>query len=206
MIRRARLLGVVGILLAGAIGIISSTQTWLDVDLTAGGEPLPVPGASAIPVLAPLSLAVLALGGALSIVGLVLRYAFGVLTVLAGGILLWLTAPIVFTQPISAVASTVTTATGISGQDAVGRLVAGISATAWPAVTLVGWVLLLAAGVFTLATAHTWRRVGRRYDAEQSAAKRPAEGPLDAIDSWDELSRGEDPTGPPATDRRADEP
>lgn len=195
MTRRARLLGVVGVLLAGAIGIVSSTQTWLTASLLGGGDPLPVPGASAIPVLAPLSLAVLALGGALSIVGLVLRYAFGALTVLAAAVLLWLTAPVVFAPPVSAVASTVTVATGISGQDAVARLVDGISATAWPAVALCAWVLLLVAGVFTLATAHSWRRVGRRYDGEKAAAAHPVGAPLDAVDSWDELSRGEDPTG-----------
>jgi len=194
MIRRARLLSVVATLLAGAIGIISSTQTWLMVALKAGGDPLPVPGASAIPVLAPLSLAVLALGGALSIVGPVLRYVFGALSVLASASLLWLTVPVVFAPPTSAVASTVTTATGITGRDAVAGLVGSLTATAWPAVALAGWILLAATGVFTLVTAHAWRRVGRRYEAEQTPHA-PAEGPLDAVDSWDELSRGEDPTG-----------
>ncbi|HWJ84551.1 MAG TPA: Trp biosynthesis-associated membrane protein [Cellulomonas sp.] len=207
MMRRARVLSVSALLLAGAIGIISSTQTWLEATLRAGGDPLPVPGAAAIPVLAPLSLAVLALGGALSIVGVVLRYVFAVLSVLAGGILLWLTGTVLFTRPTSSVASTVTTATGISGQEGVARLVADITPTAWPAVTLVAWVLLLAGGIFTLVTARIWRRVGRRYDTETAAAHRTTDGPVDAVDSWDELSRGEDPTAPPSAPARgADEP
>lgn len=195
MSRRARLLSVVAIVLAGAVGIISSTQTWLVVSLVAAGDDLPVPGASAVPVLAPLSLAVLALGGALSIVGLVLRYVFGALTVAAAGVLVWLTAPIAFAPPVAAVAGTVTEATGISGAGAVADLVTGLSATPWPASTLVAWVMLLAGGLLTLVTARSWRRAGRRYDTERAATAHAADEPLDAVDSWDELSRGEDPTG-----------
>ena len=202
MIRRARLLAVVVIVLCGAIGVISSTQTWLTVVLSGGAEHvLDVPGASAVPVLAPLSLAVLALGGALSIVGKVLRYAFGILATGIGVVLAWLTAGIVFEQPVSAVASVVTGATGIAGEASVAKLVASIGATAWPAVTLAAWVLLIAAGVFVLATAHTWTRTGRRYRTEESAHPSPRSGarPHDAagsrsIDDWDHLSRGEDPT------------
>lgn len=200
MTRRARLLAVVVSLAVGALGVISSTQTWLVVTLQGSGDALPVPGAAAIPVLAPLSLAVLALGAALSIVGLVLRYVFGALTVLIAAILAWSTATVAFAQPTSAVASTVTAATGIAGQDAVAGLVAAVSTTAWPAVTLVGWILLAGAGALTLGTARHWRGAGRRYrtDAGAAASETPASepsGPLDAVDSWDDLSRGEDPTG-----------
>ena len=200
MTTRARLLAVAATVLAGALGIISSTQTWLSVVLTEGaGQALPVPGAAAIPVLAPLSLAVLALGGALSIVGLVLRYVFGTLTVLIAVVLGALTAQIVIAPPVSAVAATVTTATGLTGAEAVAEIVATVSRTPWPAVTLVAWIVLLAAGVFTLATGRRWRGSGRRYEADaaprpSAAAPAAASRPHDAIDSWDDLSRGDDPT------------
>ncbi len=202
MIRRARLLSVVVIVLCGAIGVISSTQTWLTVVLSGGAQHvLDVPGASAVPVLAPLSLAVLALGGALSIVGRVLRYVFGGLATGIGVILAWLTARIVFEQPVSAVAAVVTETTGIAGEASVAKLVASIGATAWPAVALIAWVLLVVAGFFVLATAHTWARTGRRYRTDESAPGAPRSGarPHDAagsrsIDDWDDLSRGEDPT------------
>jgi hypothetical protein len=200
MTARARLLAVAAIVLAGAIGIISSTQTWLTVVLDDGARhTLAVPGADAIPVLAPLSLAVLALGGALSIVGLVLRYVFGALTVAIAVVLGILTAQIAFARPLAAVASTVTTATGIAGADAVSDLVRTITATPWPGVTLVAWVVLLAAGLFTLATARSWRGSGKRYRTDAAAtpgatAEPAASRPHDAIDSWDDLSRGDDPT------------
>jgi len=210
VLRRSRLLSVVITVVCGALGVISSTQTWLTVELEdAARHTLEVPGASAVPVLAPLSLAVLALGVALSIVGLVLRYVFGALAVLIGGVLVWLTARVVLEHPVSAVASVVTESTGIAGESSVAKLVASIDATPWPAVTLVVWAVLVAAGGFVLATAHSWSRTGRRYRTEGPAKNPPGadaggrtgDGPRPhdaagsrAIDDWDDLSRGEDPT------------
>ncbi len=121
--------------------VISSTQTWLVAVLDDGApHELTVTGAAAVPVLAPLSLAVLALGGALSIVGLVLRYAFGALTVAIAGLIGFLSGQVAFTAPVSAVASTVTAATGITGAEAVGALVEEVAAhaVAGPDVRAVG--------------------------------------------------------------------
>ncbi|MEN2740994.1 Trp biosynthesis-associated membrane protein [Microbacterium sp. X-17] len=196
MTRRARLIAVLTALLAGVIGIISSTQTWLDVTVTGGAsDSLTVSGAAAIPVLAPLSLATMALGAALSIVGRVVRYVFGGLMLAIGVTMLILTARVAFGHPVDAVAAAVTTATGISG-DAVSGLVVSIASTPWPVLTVLAWLLLLASGVFTLATAHRWRGTGRRYrTAGAHRAAREGE-PLDAVDSWDDLTRGDDPTAP----------
>ncbi|QKJ19515.1 Trp biosynthesis-associated membrane protein [Microbacterium hominis] len=198
MIRRARLLSVVAVVASGALGVISSTQVWLEVFLADGAaEPLAVPGADAVALLAPLSLAALALGGALSIVGLALRYAFGALSLVIGVTLLILTARVALEHPVDAVAGAVTAATGITGPAAVSELVLSISATPWPAVTAAVWVVLIAAGVFTLATARHWRGGDRRYRSEAPSAQPsgPAGSrPHDAIDSWDDLSRGDDPT------------
>lgn len=198
ILHRARLLSVLTIVVAGALGVISSTQTWLTVTLEgSAAHDLTVSGAAAVPVLAPLSLAVLALGAALSIVGRVLRWIFGGLTVLIAVTLGTLTALIAFAHPVSAVASTVTAATGIAGVDAVASLVTAITVTAWPAVILVVWILLLAAGALTLASAHRWQGSGRRYRTAEAATPAAASRPHDAIDSWDDLSRGEDPTVTP---------
>jgi hypothetical protein len=192
---RARLLSVLGMVLCGALGVMSSTQTWLHVQLAgSAAHDLVVSGAAALPVLAPLSLAVLALGAALSIVGVVLRYAFGGLALVIGAVQAVLTGHVVFAHPTSAVARTVTDATGITGSSAVADLVQSITATAWPVVTLVVWAVLCAVAVLVLFTARRWGSTGRKYRTD--AAPRAA-GPLDAVDSWDDLSRGEDPTGEP---------
>lgn len=197
MKRRARLVAVVATVACGALGVISSTQTWLTVVLDDGaGHALEVPGAAAIPVLAPLSLAVLALGAALAIVGVVLRVVFGALSTAIGGILAWTSGQVVFADPAAAVASTVTESTGIAGAPGVADMIATITATAWPPVALAVWIVLTASGIFTLITARSWGGVGRRYRTEDAAhAAGPAGSrPHDAIDDWDDLSRGEDPT------------
>ena len=200
MIRRARTIAVVLTLLCGAAGVLSSTQTWLHVALAgSAADDLTVTGAAAVSVLAPLSLAVLALGLALSIVGRVLRYAFAVIAIAAAVILGVVTAEVAYERPVSAVARTVTDATGITGDGPVSHLIARITPTAWPTVTLALWVVLLAVGVFVLASAHRWPAGGRKYRTD-AASTAPASGPLDAVDSWDDLSRGADPTA--GEDRR----
>jgi len=194
MTRRARLVGVLAAVAVGAIGVISSTQTWLVAVLDEDAQrELAVAGAAAVPVLAPFSLAVLALGAALSIVGLLLRYVFGGLMVVIAGILGYLSAQVAFTAPVAAVASTVTSATGITGTDAVAALVSSVTPTPWPAATLASCAVLLASGLWVLATARRWVFSGRRFKPNAAAASRP----VDAVDSWDDLSHGEDPTARP---------
>ncbi len=191
--RRGRSLAVSGFLLAGAVGVISSTQTWLTVERADAGEAILVPGASALPLLAPLSLAVLALGIAVAIVGPVVRLIFGVLGLAAALFLATTTIQLLASEPLAAVATTVTETTGLAGADAVADVVRSIGVSAWPAMTLVGWAILLLAALLVLLTGRRWRSGGRRYrtDAPHAAVET---GPVDAIDSWDDLSRGTDPT------------
>ncbi|SDO74589.1 trp region conserved hypothetical membrane protein [Microbacterium sp. ru370.1] len=193
--RRARSMAVLAMLAAGAIGVIASTQTWIDVTLDDGAQQtLAVAGADALPVLTPLSLAALALGAALSIVGPVLRYLFGVLGILIAVLVGIATAQLLFATPVSATAAAVTEATGISGTDAVASLVSDLSLTPWPAVTLIAQVVLAAAAVFTLVTARRWASGASRKYRTATEAGADTGRPHDAIDSWDDLSRGDDPT------------
>ena len=188
--RRAKSASLLLILLAGALGILSSTQTWLAVGRADGGETLDVAGNAALPVLAPLSLTALAVGAALALVGPVLRRVFAAIAVLVGALLLVLTARILLQHPLDAVAPALTKATGLAGDPALTALVDGITVTAWPWVALIAWVLLLLGGAWALFTAGRWRSGGRRY----RTAPAPHDGPVDAVESWDELSRGTDPT------------
>lgn len=191
---RARMSSVLGVLLMGAIGLIASTQSWYFVELHEVTEhPLEVAGAAALPVLAPLSLAAMALAAALAIVGPVLRIVFGFLTLAIGVVLIAMTAPLAFAAPITAVASTVTEATFISGNESIGALIAQITSTAWAPITLGAAAVLALFGIFIVVSARHWRRSGRRFAASDASAPRSA-GPVDAIDGWDGLSKGIDPT------------
>ena len=191
--RRGRSLSVMGFLLAGAIGIISSTQTWVTVERADAGEAILVPGAAALVLLAPLSLAVLALGAALAISGRVFRLVFGVLAGACAVFLGWSTLQLLIAVPESAIAPTVTEVTGLAGTAALADVVQSVAPTAWPVIALVGWVILLAASLLVLTTWRRWKAGGRRYrtTTEETVVH---DGPIDAVDSWDDLSRGTDPT------------
>lgn len=195
MLRRARMLAVLGFLIAGGVGIISSTQTWITVHRADTEQPLLVAGADALALLAPLSLAVLALGAALSIAGRVLRFVFAVLGGAGAVVLILGTVPILIDPPLSAVAPSLTEATGLSGERALRAIATELEPTGWGVAGLVAWLVLLLASIFVLATAHLWKAGGRRYE-QSAAAHHESTGPLDPIDSWDELSHGTDPTGP----------
>ncbi|WP_314423897.1 Trp biosynthesis-associated membrane protein [uncultured Microbacterium sp.] len=191
--RRARPIAVLGFLAAGSLGIISSTQTWLTVARADAGEAIFVPGASALPLLAPLSLAVLALGLALSIAGRAVRLVLGLLAAATALFLGWSTLQLLTGEPLDAVGATVTETTGLAGSAAIADVVASIEVSAWPYATLVGWFVLLAAAALVLVTGRRWTSGGRRYRTD-AAHDTHATGPVDAIDSWDDLSRGTDPT------------
>lgn len=191
--KRGRALSVSGFLLAGAIGIISSTQTWFTVERADAGEAILVPGASALVLLAPMSLTVLALGAALAIAGRAVRLVFGVLAAAAALFLGWSTLQLLIGEPYAAVAATVTEVTGLAGDDAVHEVAASIVPSVWPYIALVAWAILLLASVVVLLTWRGWKAGGRRYRTETAHAE-THDGPVDAVDSWDDLSRGTDPT------------
>jgi len=193
ILERARPIAVLGLLAAGGIGVLSATQTWLTATRHDGGAAIEVAGGAALPLLSPLSLAVLALGAVLAIVGPVLRRIVAILAAGAGVLLAWTTAPIVFAPSLSAVASTVTETTGLAGVDAIAGIVDTLVPSSWPVVALIGWVVLIVAALFALITAGRWRAGGRRFRTDEHGPHH-GEGTVDAIDSWDDLSRGSDPT------------
>lgn len=190
MMRRGRGICALLLLVCGALGLISSSQTWFLATVRTVAEPIEVTGAQALALLTPLSLTVLALAGVLALVALPLRYLF---SALAAGIAVWMfvvNLPLAFETPVGAVTGAITEATGLAGEEAVSALVTRLEATFWPATTLALWALLLVVAVLIAATAHGWRAAGKRFRTDTEAHT----GPVDAIDSWDDLSRGTDPT------------
>ncbi|NNC10568.1 Trp biosynthesis-associated membrane protein [Planctomonas sp. JC2975] len=213
--------------LASALVLTASTQTWYTLHLTAASGhsgTLTVSGADAAPAIAALSLAGVAFGGALALAGRVLRYVLAVLgIVLAASIIGSVASAMV--DPAATGITVVTKATGIAGDAGVRAVIAGADATAWPAVALVAGIVLALAAIAAAVTAHRWPTASRRYGATQdasapihqddsaanaedddqlSAADQRARARDAAIDDWDELSRGDDPTD--TDDPAADDP
>ena len=93
------------------------------------------------------------------------------------------------------------TATGITGAEAVAALVAAVAATPWPALTLVASrsccsrpACSSSSTARALARERAPIRVGCRDPPPKRQPRHRHPDPYDAIDSWDDLSRGADPT------------
>jgi uncharacterized membrane protein (TIGR02234 family) len=209
---RMKLPIIVATIVGAALALLSWSQTWFELrlaDVAAQGsdDAIAVPGSVASPALAALGLAGLALVAALAIAGPGIRIILGVLEVVLGGCVL-LAAGVSLGSPVAAVAPAVTDATGVSGSGPTAELVADVTATAWPAIAVAGGVLLVLAGIAVLVTGTRWPSSSRRYRAARlEESDEPAEAGTDgraasdrAIDDWDDLSRGDDPTGDPATE------
>lgn len=204
--RRVKLAHILVVLGGSGLALLAWTQPWVNAEVAQSGtarQTLEVAGATAAPGVTALALAGMALAGALSIAGPVIRLVLGVLEVLLGFSVL-LSAFLAITDPATASAGAVTDATGISGTESVVDAVVSASVTPWPFVALLAGVVMAGAGVSVLVTARRWPGPTSRYqavrfepaDPETPGAADAAGQDRDSIDDWDGLSRGEDPTAP----------
>ncbi|PYI67629.1 hypothetical protein CVV68_09310 [Arthrobacter livingstonensis] len=168
----------------------TTTQTWIHVSFAQGQVQqanLNIPGSKA--AIAVSALALVALAGALatSIAGrvsriitsaIVLLGAVGIIAVVLG----------LLADPSAAAMAEVGKATGVVG-------VASNATTTWfPVAAVAASAVLAAAAALILWAGRGWN-VRTKYDAAPSSASQAAaSGPIDEIDSWDQLSRGDDPT------------
>ncbi|MGI9825230.1 Trp biosynthesis-associated membrane protein, partial [Agromyces sp. Marseille-Q5079] len=114
-------------------------------------------------------------------------------------------------DPVAAVGPAVTDATGVAGSRPTAELVASADPTLWPTAAIIGGVLVVVAGLLALVTTRRWPGSSRRYSAVRTTDAETGEPVhLDevavpttderrqasdrAVDAWDELSRGDDPT------------
>ncbi|MCT9871856.1 Trp biosynthesis-associated membrane protein [Paenarthrobacter aurescens] len=166
----------------------ATTQTWIEVQLDptgASNSDLHVQGSKAATAVTALAVVALAGGLAASIAGKIARWIIAALVVLsAAGIIM--AAITVLLDPLGAAQGSIAAATGVSGGQA------NATATAFPIVAIVaGSLLAVCAVVLPVAGRHWASRT--KYDAGRRG-KQSGNGPVDEIDSWDSLTRGEDPT------------
>lgn len=188
---------IVGLAFA-AIALMSWSQSWFSVTLAgqfAGRPPLDVGGDVSAPAIAALALASAAGFAAIAISGPFFRVILALLE-LALGASIALSAFLAVSAPVSTVGSAVTDATGLEGPSSVAQLVASITATAWPYVSLAVGILLVILSVGILLTGRLWPRSGRRYEPVRFETADSADVTVSdaAVSEWDELSDGSDPT------------
>ncbi len=198
--RRVKLVAILGILVGSGLALLSWSQVWYTATLvdgaTAGSaSTLDVGGRTASPALSALALAGLALAGALTIAGPLIRIVLGLLAALLGGSVV-LAASLAIADPVAAVSSAVADATGVAGAEPTAELVADVVSSPWPAVAVAGGVVVLLAGLAVVVTGRAWPTSRRYGGGVRMAADGSTPGPASdrAVDAWDDLSRGDDPT------------
>ncbi|MFJ3956544.1 Trp biosynthesis-associated membrane protein [Arthrobacter sp. NPDC090010] len=192
--RKALVVLITVLIAVAAFG--TTTQSWINVIPASDGVRMPeihVPGSKAATAVT--ALAVVGVAGAIasSIAGRIARWVIAAAIALAGaGIVA--AGSTVLSDPKAAAQGEIARQTGVSNGPA------QLALTAFPSLAVVaGGLLVLCALWLILASRHWVTR--SKYDAgtRRSAAVAPVDEaddgePLDAIDSWDRLSRGEDPS------------
>ena len=186
---RLKLISLVGIALLAGLVFADWSQNWFT--LTVQGKPFPVSGQVAGAALSALALASLALIAALAIAGRFFRVVLGILLALLGVCVIAVSA-FAIGNPVVAATSAITKATGVAGTESVSKLVTATSITAWPVVAIVLGVLLTLLGLAIAPTARSWPDSGRKYSRSRLAV--PDSETPDAVQEWDALSEGDDPT------------
>jgi hypothetical protein len=175
----------------------TTTQTWLTVHLdpTQLGQAvnsqdgLQVQGSKAATTVTALALVALAGGLAASIAGRIARWIITAIILLAAAGIVG-AAAVVQADPLAAAQGSIAAATGISGSSV------QVGVTAFPALAVVAGCLLGLAALAIVPAGRYWK-ARTKYDTAATGAgagTAAAPGPADEIDSWDRLSRGDDPT------------
>ncbi|MBO1267821.1 Trp biosynthesis-associated membrane protein [Arthrobacter cavernae] len=184
---RKSTLVLVTVLLALAV-FGTTTQSWIEVRLDPAGassSDLHVQGSKAATAVTALALVALAGGLAASIAGRFSRWIIAVIIALsAAGIIA--AAATVLAAPLAAAQGSIAAATGISGGQA------AATATVFPLLAVVAASLLAVCAMVLPPAGRHWK-TRTKYDVA-ARARQAGTGPVDEIDSWDSLSRGEDPT------------
>lgn len=180
------------LLLGGVLALIGSTQTWV----TATGfeathiQHVQLSGQEASPVITAMAVVTIVAGAALSIARKIGRWVIGILAIFATVTMGWATMN-VMGNPLGAAAQKIAETTGTTG-------VAGdtVEVSLLPWLTVIGSGIGLIAALIALTVGARWP-VGKtkKYEAGvQHPTTQKADGRLDEIDTWDALSRAEDPT------------
>jgi hypothetical protein len=194
--RKSTVVLAITVLALAAFG--TTTQTWLTVHLDPSqlGQAvdsqngLQVQGSKAATTVTALALVALAGGLAASIAGRISRWVITVIILLAAAGIVG-AAAVVQADPLAAAQGSIAAATGISGSNV------QVGVTAFPAIAVVAGSLLGLSALAIVPAGRYWK-TRTKYDTTVSGARAGTAAapavPADEIESWDRLSRGDDPT------------
>lgn len=187
--RTTAVAGTVGL---GGLLLGVAAAPWLEVTVRTAltTATIAVRGSDAVPAVPAAALVLLAGGLALALAGAVARLVASVAVSAVGVVVVAVTAGFL-ADPSSAAVSAVAEVTGVRG------LEGEVATTPWPAVALGLGVVAALGGVVLAVAQRAWERGtrGRRYERSgPPGGGVPTEPRVRAMDDWDALSRGEDPS------------
>lgn len=178
------------LMIAAALAVFgTTTQTWIHVAIAPGEvatTDLDIPGNKAAVAVSALALVALAGALATTIAGRIARIIAAAVVFLAAVGVIALALGI-FADPVTAAMAEVGVATGIEGQ------ASAATATVFPVLAAVAAAVLAVGALLVMWLGRGWV-VRTKYDAAKDPSAAQSDAPVDEIDSWDRLSRGEDPT------------
>jgi len=183
---------VAGIVLSGLV-LLTWTSEWFELTFDGASTShttLAVTGNTAAPALIALALAGLALVGALTIAGRVIRFVLSCVELVLGFTVAF-SAFVALQHPAEASAALVTGATGVSGTTSIVAMVTNVSVSGWPYAAVVAGVLIISLGLFIMITGGSWPGSSQKYQANRIETDSPGTNP---VADWDSLSGGGDPT------------
>ncbi|GAA1131774.1 Trp biosynthesis-associated membrane protein [Arthrobacter flavus] len=174
------------------IAFASTTQTWLTVILPQDAVQTPdlqIPGSDAATAVTAFALVALAAALAVSIAGRIARILVVAILFIAGVGIAW-NSLLVVADPTGAAAPAIGEALGVSTDSG-----AGLILTLFPWLAAVAGLGLIGAAVWMLLASRSWNR-SMRYEkvAAGDSPARKTTAHSDEIDSWDQLTKGKDPT------------
>lgn len=178
---------VVLVVAAAAVLLASAGRPWVSAVLpqVPGRPEVFLSGRAAAP--GAIALGVVALAGAVVVATAtraVLRVTAALLAV--AGAVVAVTCVLAVADPARAVASSAARAAGVSDP-----VLAAVTTTAWPLIAALAGGVLAVAGVLTWVQAPRWTTAGPTGAQDDATTEGTAPSTLD---TWDALSRGEDPT------------
>ncbi|WP_405058070.1 Trp biosynthesis-associated membrane protein [Kribbella sp. NBC_01505] len=176
-------------LIALALLVLSANLTWATADPGSGRQAVTFNGYSVTRAPVTLALAAVVAVVVTKLAGTALRRIIGVLVALLG------VAAIAVALQVRPDVDELSRLRPELSQAVTDSVVLSTGAAPWPA--LAGGVALLLAGLFTVLTAHRWKRPTDRYEREPAAATvgKQSGGTSDhGADQWKAIDAGEDPT------------
>lgn len=167
----------------------TTTQTWIHVGIAQGEvaqSDLNIAGNKAAVAVSALALVALAGSLATTIAGKIARIVTGCIVFASAAGIIAVVLGIVL-DPAAAAMTEVGAATGVEG------VPSDATTTVFPILAIVAATVLALVTLLALWAGRSWS-VRTKYDAAKVPGAKESEGPIDEIDHWDRLSRGEDPT------------